>query len=126
MLGEAGPGKSVVLAPVRMMVKFEWKVEFVGTAAEEKKKAEARARAAYRRRQRKFEENGVIEGFAQINWSFMAARDELKRRNLWETRGDGPHKTPVFQAFCVMQPDFSLLPRQFPRDSAQRITENTR
>ena len=49
-------------------------------AAEEKKKAEARARAAYRRRQRKLEENGSLEGFAQINWSFMAARDELKRR----------------------------------------------
>ena len=48
--------------------------------AEEKKKAEARARAAYRRKQRKFEENGLLEGFAQINWSFMAARDELKRR----------------------------------------------
>ena len=49
-------------------------------AAEEKKRAEARARAAYRRKQRKFEENGLLEGFAQINWSFMAARDELKRR----------------------------------------------
>lgn len=49
-------------------------------AAEEKKKAEARARAAYRRKQRKFEENGLLEGFVQINWSFMAARDELKRR----------------------------------------------
>ena len=49
-------------------------------AAGEKKKAEARARAAYRRTQRKFEENGLLEGFAQINWSFMAARDELKRR----------------------------------------------
>ena len=48
--------------------------------AEEKKKAEARARAAYRRKQRKFEENGLLEGFVQINWSFMAARDELKRR----------------------------------------------
>jgi len=48
--------------------------------AEEKKKAEARARAAYRRKQRKFEENGLLEGFLQINWSFMAARDELKRR----------------------------------------------
>ena len=46
-------------------------------AAEEKKKAEARARAAYRRKQRKFEENGLLEGFVQINWSFMAARDEL-------------------------------------------------
>ena len=49
-------------------------------AAEEKKKAEARARAAYRRKQRKFEENGLLEGFVQINWSFMAARDELQRR----------------------------------------------
>ena len=49
-------------------------------AAEEKHKAEARARAAYRRKQRKLEENGLLEGFAQINWSFMAARDELKRR----------------------------------------------
>ena len=49
-------------------------------AAEEKKKAEARARAAYRRRQRKLEENGLLEGFVQINWAFMAARDELKRR----------------------------------------------
>ena len=49
-------------------------------AAEEKKKAEARARAAYRRKQRKVEENGLLEGFVQINWSFMAARDELKRR----------------------------------------------
>ena len=49
-------------------------------AAEEKKKAEARARVAYRRKQRKFEENGLLEGFVQINWSFMAARDELKRR----------------------------------------------
>ena len=49
-------------------------------AAEEKKKDEARARAAYRRKQRKLEENGLLEGFAQINWSFMAARDELKRR----------------------------------------------
>ena len=49
-------------------------------AAVEKKKAEARARAAYRRKQRKFEENGLLEGFVQINWSFMAARDELKRR----------------------------------------------
>ena len=49
-------------------------------AAEKKKKAEARARAAYRRKQRKFEENGLLEGFVQINWSLMAARDELKRR----------------------------------------------
>ena len=49
-------------------------------AAEEKKKAEARARAAYRRKQRKLEENGLLEGFVQINWAFMAARDELKRR----------------------------------------------
>ena len=49
-------------------------------AAEEKKKAEARARAAYRRKQRMLEENGLLEGFAQINWAFMAARDELKRR----------------------------------------------
>lgn len=49
-------------------------------SAEEKKKAEARARAAYRRKQRKLEENGLLEGFAQINWAFMAARDELKRR----------------------------------------------
>ena len=49
-------------------------------AAEEKKKAEARARAAYRRIQRKFEENGLLEGFLQIKWSFMAARNELKRR----------------------------------------------
>lgn len=49
-------------------------------AAVEKKKAQARARAAYRRKQRKFEENGLLEGFVQINWSFMAARDELKRR----------------------------------------------
>ncbi len=61
--------------------------------AEEKKKAEARARAAYRRKQRKFEENGVIEGFAQINWSFMAARDELKRRGfslelMYKLKGD--------------------------------------
>lgn len=45
-----------------------------------KKKAEVRTRAAYRRKQRKFEENGLLEGFVQINWSFMAARDELKRR----------------------------------------------
>ena len=49
-------------------------------AEEEKKKAEARARAAYRRRQSKLEEIGLLEGFAQINWAFMAARDELKRR----------------------------------------------
>ena len=49
-------------------------------ATEEKKKAEARARAAYRRKQRKLEENGLLEGFAQINWAFMTARDELKRR----------------------------------------------
>ncbi len=49
-------------------------------AAEEKKRYEARARAAYRRKQRKLEENGLLEGFVQINWSFMAARDELKRR----------------------------------------------
>ncbi len=49
-------------------------------ATEEKKKSEARARVAYRRKQRKFEENGLLEGFVQINWSFMAARDELKRR----------------------------------------------
>ena len=48
--------------------------------AEEKKKAEARACAAYRRKQRKFEENDLLDGFAQINWPFMAARDELKRR----------------------------------------------
>ena len=48
--------------------------------AEEKKKAEARARVAYRRRQRKLEENGLLEGFVQINWAFMAACDELKRR----------------------------------------------
>ena len=26
------------------------------------------------------EENGLLEGFVQINWAFMAARDELKRR----------------------------------------------
>lgn len=44
------------------------------------KKAEARARAAYRRKQRKFEENGLLEGFVQINWSFMAVRDEPKVR----------------------------------------------
>ena len=49
-------------------------------AAVEKKKAEARARAAYRRRIKRFEENGVIEGFAQMNWAFMEAREELKRR----------------------------------------------
>ena len=30
-------------------------------------KAEARARAAYRRKQRTFEENGLLEGFVQIN-----------------------------------------------------------
>ena len=48
--------------------------------AEEKKNAEVRVRAAYRWKQRKFEENGLLEGFVQINWSFMAARDELKRR----------------------------------------------
>ena len=46
------------------------------------KKAEASARAAYRRKQRKLEENGLLEGFAQIDWSFMAARDELKRRGV--------------------------------------------
>ena len=33
-------------------------------AAEEKKKVESRARAAYRRKQRKFEESGLLEGFA--------------------------------------------------------------
>ena len=49
-------------------------------AAEEKKRAEVRARAAYRRKQRKYETGGVIDGFAQINWAFMTARDELKRR----------------------------------------------
>ena len=49
-------------------------------ATEEKKKVEAHARAAYRRKQRKFEENGLLDGFVQINWSFMAAHDELKRR----------------------------------------------
>ena len=49
-------------------------------AANEARKAEARARAAYRRNQRKHETGGVIDGFAQINWAFMAARDELKRR----------------------------------------------
>ena len=59
----------------------------VKKAAEEKKKAEARARAAYRRKQRKLEENGLLEGFAQINWAFMAARDELKRRGFSLGRG---------------------------------------
>ena len=49
-------------------------------AANEARKAEARARAAYRRRIRRFEENGAIEGFVQMNWAFMAAREELKRR----------------------------------------------
>ena len=49
-------------------------------AANEARKAEARARAAYRRRIRRFEENGAIEGFAQMNWAFMEAREELKRR----------------------------------------------
>ena len=49
-------------------------------AANEARKEEARARAAYRRRIRRFEENGAIEGFAQMNWAFMAAREELKRR----------------------------------------------
>ena len=49
-------------------------------AANEARKAEARARAAYRRRIKRFEENGVIEGFAQMNWAFMEAREELKRR----------------------------------------------
>ena len=49
-------------------------------AAEEKRKAENRTRAAYRRKQRQFEEDGEIRGFLQINWSFMAARDELARR----------------------------------------------
>ena len=65
-------------------------------AAEEKKKAEARARAAYRRRQRKFEENGLLEGFVQINWAFMAARDELKRRGfLGGAEGMGESPAPV-------------------------------
>jgi len=65
-------------------------------AAEEKKKAEARARAAYRRRQRKLEENGLLEGFVQINWSFMAARDELKRRGFrWGAEGMGESLAPV-------------------------------
>ena len=50
-------------------------------AADEKRKAENRACAAYRRRQRQFEEDGELKGFLQINWSFMAARDELKRRS---------------------------------------------
>ena len=64
--------------------------------AEEKKKAEARARAAYRRKQRKFEENGLLEGFVQINWSFMAARDELKRRGFrWGAEGMGESPAPV-------------------------------
>ena len=49
-------------------------------AANEARKAEARARAAYRRRIRRFEENGAIEGFAQMNWAFMEALEELKRR----------------------------------------------
>ena len=62
-------------------------------AAEEKKKAEARARAAYRRRQRKLEENGLLEGFAQINWAFMAARDELKRRGFSLGRGRNGRKS---------------------------------
>ena len=62
-------------------------------AAEEKKKAEARARAAYRRKQRKFEENGLLEGFVQINWSFMAARDELKRRGFSLGRGRNGRKS---------------------------------
>ena len=65
-------------------------------AAEEKKKAEARARAAYRRKQRKFEENGLLEGFVQINWSFMAARGELKRRGFcWGEEGMGQSPAPV-------------------------------
>ena len=62
-------------------------------AAEEKKKAEARARAAYRRKQRKLEENGLLEGFVQINWSFMAARDELKRRGFSLGRGRNGRKS---------------------------------
>ena len=62
-------------------------------AAEEKKKAEARARAAYRRRQRKLEENGLLEGFVQINWAFMAARDELKRRGFSLGRGRNGRKS---------------------------------
>ena len=62
-------------------------------AAEEKKKAEARARAAYRRRQRKLEENGLLEGFVQINWAFMAARDELKRLGFPLGRGRNGRKS---------------------------------
>ena len=62
-------------------------------AAEEKKKAEARARAAYRRRQRKLEENGLLEGFVQINWAFMAVRDELKRRGFSLGRGRNGRKS---------------------------------
>ena len=49
-------------------------------AANEARKAEARARAVYRRQMKGFEENGAIEGFAQMNWAFMAALEELKRR----------------------------------------------
>ena len=48
-------------------------------AAEEKKKAEARARAAYRRKQRKFEENGLLEGFAPINWPCQPAEKPMTR-----------------------------------------------
>ena len=74
-------------------------------AAEEKKKAEARARAAYRRRQRKLEENGLLEGLVQINWAFMAARDELKRRGFcWGAEGMGESPAPVQTPRTVAQP----------------------
>ena len=74
-------------------------------AAEEKKKAEARARAAYRRKQRKFEENGLLEGFVQINWAFMAARDELKRRGFrWGAEGMGESPAPVQARRAVALP----------------------
>jgi len=49
-------------------------------AADEARRAEARARAAYRRRLKALENDGEIDGHIQMKWAFMETFKELKRR----------------------------------------------
>lgn len=49
-------------------------------AADEARRAEARARAAYRRRLKALENDGEIDGHIQMKWAFLETFRELKRR----------------------------------------------
>ena len=49
-------------------------------AADEARRAEARARAAYRRRLKALKNDGEIDGHIQMKWAFMETFRELKRR----------------------------------------------